>query len=406
MCDTRRMAALGALFAWLCLCFCLPTAAQTGDEAKIERYSAKAAQALAARDLEGAAAALEALAQLTPDVPEVHANLGMVYYTQGRFDPAAKAFERALKLNRSMPNAEPMLGVCLAELGRYHEAIPILETAFLHPLDKQLGRLAGMELQRAYTDLRQYGKADAVSDELLSRYPSDAEILYLASRLHADRALQAMTRLVNIAPDSVWVHLSFAEVDESRKQYDWAISEYQTALRMEPRLPGVHFRLGRAIQLNSNDPKAQADAMREFEKELAIDPQNSSAEYEIGEIYRKQGQMEEARDRFLRAIQGRPDFEDAQIALARTLIRLDKPREALPHLLTAVSVNSDNEVSHFQLANVYKALGETANYQKEMNTFQKLHAVGRRTGLRFDPSLLGAPERTKQTLDVELPPKS
>src|SRR5207248_2604535 len=57
-------------------------AGQQADDATIKRYSQQAEQALAGKDLGAAGSALEKLARLTPNVPEVYANLGTVYYTQ------------------------------------------------------------------------------------------------------------------------------------------------------------------------------------------------------------------------------------------------------------------------------------------------------------------------------------
>ncbi len=242
---------------WLCLCFWPGTAAPQTNKAEIERYSQATEHGMAKKNFEEAAAALEKLAQLTPNVAEVHGNLGMVYCAQGRFGQAAAALQRALKVNSSMSNAELMLGISFAELGRSREAVPILEPAFRHPPDSQIGRLIGLELQRAYVALQEYAKADAISHELLNRYADDAEILYHASRLHGDRTLQLMNRLVNIAPNSVWVQLAFAQVHESEKRYDAAITQYRLALKMDPRLPGVHFSLGRALLLSSNSEKAR-----------------------------------------------------------------------------------------------------------------------------------------------------
>src|SRR2546430_11293428 len=52
-------------------------------------------------------------------------------------------------------------------------------------------------------------------------------------------------------------------------------------------MPGIHFRLGRAIMQSSKETNAVEQAVHEFELELEISPDNSDAEYEIGEIYRR-----------------------------------------------------------------------------------------------------------------------
>src|SRR5437867_9731099 len=140
------------------------------------------------KDWPAATKSLERLAQLAPNVSEVQANLGLAYYSQNRVSEAAKVFERALKLNPKIARAEMMLGLCYAELGRNRQAIPILVSAFRRPVDNQMGRLIGLDLQRAYVGLEEYDKAIVVADELLTRYRNDAEILFQSSRLHPDRS--------------------------------------------------------------------------------------------------------------------------------------------------------------------------------------------------------------------------
>ena len=359
--------------AGLSLGLSVAAASQEVDRAEIDRYSREAEEALANKNLQKAATALEKLAQLTPNVAEVHGNLGMVYYTEGQYSKAAVSFQQALKLDSKMTTAELMLGICLAELGRHKEAVPLLEPAYQHPPDPEIARLIGLELQRAYWGLREYAKANAVSDELLTRYPKDPEVLYYASRLHADQALRSMFQLIREAPESSWVRRARAEVFESQRDYALAIKEYQIILRMDPQLPGVNFQLGRVLLLSSESEATRNEAMKAFEAELAIDPQNSDAWYEIGEIRRRRGQFEQAAKAFLQAVKYHAEFEEAQIALGRTLATLGKPEEALPHLLTAIRLNPTNEVSHFLLASVYKALGNLEHYREEMEQFHKYH---------------------------------
>lgn len=373
--------------------------AQQADEPELTRYSQQAERAMKAKDWPAAARALERLSQLAPNVPEVEANLGMAYYSQSRIVDASQAFERALKLNPQMAQAELMLGLCYAELGRHKNAVVILEPAFRHSADKQMQRLIGLDLQRSYAGLGQYAQAAGVSEELLRRYPNDPEILFHASRLYADRAYQTMTQLIQSDPNSVWAHYADAEVHESLQRFDLAVAEYRKVLEMEPRLPGVHVRIGRALLLGSKDSKVVDEALNEFQQESAIAPQSADAEYEIGEIYRRRSQFEQALEHFSRAVRFQPDFEEAQIGLARTLLNLAKPGEALAPLQEAVRLNPQNAVSHFLLASAYRALGDTANYQREMGLYESHHAAGPRAGARLPGA--AATQVTPQELDPE-----
>src|SRR5438445_13387626 len=211
-------------------------AAQKVSQSELETASKQAQEAMAAKDWAVAVKSLEKLAGLAPGVSEVQANLGLAYYSDSRILEASKAFERALKLNPKMTQAETMLGLCYAELGRNQQAISILSPAFRHPPDKQMGRLIGLDLQRAYEGLQQQDKAMAVADELLKRYRNDPEILFHSSRLYADRAYELMTQLIQVAPSSVWLHYAIADVHASLQRYDLAIGEYRNVLAIEPRI--------------------------------------------------------------------------------------------------------------------------------------------------------------------------
>jgi tetratricopeptide (TPR) repeat protein len=387
---------------------CRVLGAEQADEAAISRYSREAQQALAARDLEAARVALEKHTHLTPNVPEVYANLGTVYYSEGRYSEADESFRRALKLNPKIPDVGLMVGICDAELGRPEEAMPVLEPAFRHPPNSEIGRTIGLELLGVYSSLGQHTKALEVIEELLTRYSNDPEILYRASHVYGDRALETTTRLAEVAPDSPWKRMAFAETLEAQKHYDLAITEYRKVIASNAGIPNVHFRLGRALLLkDENSDDARDRALQEFEQAVKQDPRNAGAEYEMGEIYRRRGERGEAADHFARAVEIDPRFEEAQIALARTLIDLHKPSDSLPHLRAAVRLNPTNEVSHFLLAAAHKTMGNTAEYQQEMALYQKYHLVpyAQVSGSADQSRTLTTPEVTPQTLDPSDPPQ-
>jgi predicted Zn-dependent protease len=380
-------------------CFAL---SQQNAQDEIRRYSAEAENAMAAKNLSAAATALEKLSSLTPDVAQAHANLGLVYYMQNRYTEAIVAFEKAEKIDPSLPKVKMMLGICLTEIGRYKDAVKLLEPAFRSSAKDQMGRVVGLDLLRACRSLRDYSQADEVSTELLRRYPDDPEVLFHSSRLHGEQSLNLILRLMKAAPNSPWVLLTFAQINEDEKHYDSAITQYRQALKLDRRLPGVHLSLGRALLLSSNAPEIKNDALQQFRDELEIDPQNPRAEYEIGEVYRKQGNLNEALAHFARATDLEPELEEAQIALARTLVNLHRPKEAIPPLLSAIRSNSTNEVSHFLLAAAYEQTGDATGQERELALYHKYHARPYTNNAQGEfqlPAGLTSPEVTPQTLD-------
>jgi len=346
--------------------------AQQPDPNLLQRHFQEGEKALAEGRYAEAAAAYEKLLQLEPRSAEIHVKLGLVYFQQGKFTQAVPPLRQALKLKPTLPNADTLLAMSLSELGHYAEALPGLEKAFRRSTDSALKRMAGLQLQRAYTGLQKDSKAVEVALELTRLYPEDPEVLYHTSRLYANFAYLAMRKLADVAPESIWKHQASGETFQSQGQYDLAIREYRAVLALDPNRPGIHFRLGRALLLRSQSPDSQAEALKEFEQELQLDPTNANAAYELAEIHRRAGRVDKAREFFETALKYYPDFEEAQVGLSRALITLGKPDLALPHLRKAISLNPRNEVSHYQLSQIYKALGNTAEQQKALAEFQRL----------------------------------
>ncbi len=373
--------------------------AQQADSALLRRYSQEGDKALAERRYDEAAKAYEKIRELAPKTAEVHARLGLIYYQQGRFEQAALALRQAIKLKPALPNADLLLAMSLSELGRYQEALPALQKGFKRVTDPALKRASGLQLQRAYTGLRQDDKAVEVALELTRLYHKDPEVLYHAGRLFANYAYLSTVKLAEVAPDSLWLHLASGEAHESQGRMDVAIREYREALSLQPNRPGVHYRIGRALlaraKQSTDDTVSEPEALKEFEEELRLDPTNANAAYEAGEIHRKSARLDRAAELFSQAVKYYPDFVEALVALGRTLVSLGKAEQSLAPLAKAVALDAANEVAWFQLAQAQRALGNAAEWQKALAELQRVRDLKRQAEIDF----LTRQEVTKQSLD-------
>jgi tetratricopeptide (TPR) repeat protein len=383
-----------------CACIAL---AQSTDA--IEKYSERGQQALAQGRYAEAEAAFERLRELEPGVVEVHANLGLIYFQEGKFEPAISALRQALKLKPALPKTAALLAISLSEIGRYSEALPGLEKCFRQPTDLPVNRMCGLQLLRAHTGVLQDSKAVEVALELNRLFPNDPEILYHTGKVYGNFAFLTMQKLAQVAPESVWRHQTLAEADESQGSYDAAITEYLQVLAIDPRRPGIHYRLGRTLLARARQTTSSEDlasAQKEFEQELALDPLNGNAAYEMAEARRTGGQFEEAQKLFEQVLKSHPDFEEAQLGLASVLMSQQKPQQALPHLQKAIELNQQNEVSWYRLSQVQRSLGSTKEAQDAFTKYQHLHqqkASLDEAGKRF----LSPGEVTRQQLDSSAP---
>jgi tetratricopeptide (TPR) repeat protein len=301
----------------------------------------------------------------------------LVYFQEKKFDQAVPELRRALKLKPTLSKASTLLAMSLSETGEYKEALPGLEKGFQHAADPTTKRMCGLQLMRSYTGLQRDQDAVGVALQLNQLYPNDPEILYHTGRVYGNYAYLTVHKLEMVAPASLWRHQAAAEAFESQGSTNQAIGEYREVLKLDPQRVSVHYRIGRTLlarwQLNhAGDDREQA--VHEFEQELQIDPSNANAMYELAEIHRQQNQLDQAQQFFSSALKYYPDFEEAQVGLATTLMAQQKPDQALPHLQKAVTLDAEDEVAWYRLSQVNRALGNKDEQQKALAQFQRVRS--------------------------------
>jgi tetratricopeptide (TPR) repeat protein len=377
MARLRPKIALLALFSlWPCVSY---LRAQTPAESQAERYWNEGEKALAAGQYADAEKAYQKLLQLDPGAAEAHARLGVIYFQEKKFDQAASSLHQALKLQPSLPKLDTLLAMSLSELGQYDQALPGLERGFKQSTDPPVKRMCGLQLERAYTGLGRDEKAVEVALELNRLYPDDPEVLYHTGQLFGNFAFLTAKKLAEVAPNSIWRHQAAAEEWESQGSYELAIDEYRAVLTLDPRRPGIHYRLGRTLlarAAKTNSPQdLQTDsqaALQEFTSELELDPTNANAAYELGEAHRGHGETDDARKYFELALKYYPDFVQANLGLAAVLLREGDAAGARVHAQKAIAASPQNEVAWYRLSQAERALGDSAGQQKALAEFQEL----------------------------------
>jgi tetratricopeptide (TPR) repeat protein len=371
-------------------------AMQSSQEETLQQYSEVGQQALAAGRYEEAESDFKKLLQIAPDIAEVHATLGLVYFQEKKFDQAVPELKQALKLKPALSKASTLLAMSLSEVGEYKEALPGLQKCFPQASDPATKRMCGLQLMRTYTGLQRDKDAVTVALELNKLYPDDPEILYHTGRIYGNYAFLTLHKLEVVAPTSIWRHQAAGEAFESEGSTDSAIREYHEVLKLDPRRPKIHYRIGRTLltrwQLTRN-PEAQTQAAQEFEQELQLDPGNANAIYELAEIHRQHNELDQARQLFETALQYYPDFQEAHVGLAAVLMAQRKLDLALPHLQKAVTLNADDEVAWYRLVLVDRQLGNGDEQNKALAQVQRLR---NQIGLQEGTSV--PEEVTKQTL--------
>jgi tetratricopeptide (TPR) repeat protein len=347
------------------------------QQTEMQRDYATAQRALASGDTDGALKIFERLSRSNPEIAEIHATVGVIYFQQGDYPEALKQLDEAKRLKPALPKLDGLIAMSQAELGDYKQALPNLEATFRTAQDEPVKRMSGLELERAYTALQQDSKAVEVALELQRLFPSDPEVLYHNERIFGNFAFLTVQKLVAVAPNSIWRQQAAAEAKESEGAFDDAIAAYRQILVLDPKHRGIHYRIGRCLrerERHTHHPEDLTAAMAEFQQELKLNPNNANASYEIGEIHRLAGENDSAKTYFEAALKIYPDFPEANLGLGTVLASMGQSAKALPYLKAAIASDANDDASWYRLSLAERSLGHKAEQEAAMKEFLKLHS--------------------------------
>src|ERR1700756_3837189 len=142
----------------------------------------------------------------------------------------------------------------LAETGHCAKVLPSLrKTLRQHLADKELQRRIGLDGVRCAMTLNQPEEALNFLQVLSFEFPHDPEVLYVTVHAFSDLSTRSAQQLAREAPSSYQAHELNAEALEMQGKWEEAAKEYRWVLERNPRLPGIHFRIGRLL-LSKQDP--------------------------------------------------------------------------------------------------------------------------------------------------------
>ncbi|BDC52701.1 hypothetical protein F183_A50160 [Bryobacterales bacterium F-183] len=333
---------------------------------------------LARRDRQGAAEAATALLKENPDAQnalQVLASAGEQVESaerlaaSGNLDQETKAglvalfqnagqYSRAAELGRELLEAEQQPGV------RFDLLVNLAES------------LNNLELPQEALDTYQ---------RALEIRPEDAATLWNAALLaekagDRDQAVDLITRALEVRPDwdAASLHLAvllgelgrydesasaFARCIEMRPEWPEALYEYSLILRkldrideaQEALLQAVHLKPDQTVWIQALERIAieRDDALVALdchEKLLqdAAEAETAEVAYNLGLVLQQESEPELAAKCYLKALETRPDFEDALLNLGHALFEMGREPEARACWSKAINLNPELAVGYFE----------------------------------------------------------
>jgi tetratricopeptide (TPR) repeat protein len=286
-------------------------AAFSQQRSDFESLLASAQQAQAGGDFEAAAQFYRKALTLQPNIAEVRANLGLMYYQTGNDQQAIASFVTAIHLKPSLFVPNLFLGLDYLRLKRFSEAVPYLkEAAVLNATDVQT-RLA---LGQAYAGTGKTRLAVASVAQAVELGPANAQTWFHLGVSYLDH-VEADARLLRSRhADSGYWHALVGDTFAEQKVFVQAAEAYKTALAYPTFPPGIHAAYG-FVLLNQND---YGGAERELNAELASNPRSLTAKLGLARVRAEQGATAEGVKQIAEIWKSEPGFLRANVSLFNT----------------------------------------------------------------------------------------
>ena len=231
--------------------------------------------------------------ELANSIKQAHYNRGVTYLNDERYSEAITAFHNAITLDADFTTAHYNLGLTYLKMETYVRAVDALQKTIT--LDRNY-KAAHHSLALAYLGQQELGRARDAAREALKLDPNYQPALSLLEAI--DPSFTPPETQTSTPP----------EPDQPVEQQPAAKPRQET-----------HYELGIAYK----DSKMYTEAIAEFQKAIALDPDFIAAHTSLGEVYLETGQLDDAETAANAALR-----IDANSEPARQL--LDDIRQARP----------------------------------------------------------------------------
>lgn len=324
-----------------------------------------------AGDLTGAIAGYKQFLKIHPEATAIHTNLGVALAGLGRYQEAVSEYKIALKQSATFPAARLNLALAYYKMGYISEAsTQLVRVHREEPTNLQAVQLLG----DCYLRMGENQKTIDLLQPVAKDHPDDLATAYmlgtaLLRNKQPEEGAVVLNRILKDS-DSPETHLLLGMSKYQAMQYPEAIADLTKAAQLDPTLPDVYSYLGQA-QMASGDMNAARDA---FEKELKSNPNDFESNVRLAVLLKQDGNYDRARELLNRALLVRPKDPGALYQVGATYLAAGDMNRAVSSLEALVKEYPDFLEPHVSLAQVYYRLRRKEDGDREREIVQKLKA--------------------------------
>lgn len=341
---------------------------------KIDELQQQAQKYLQRQEPQLAIPLFRQIVSLDPQNVNARGNLGVLLFFQNDYPEAVTEMRAALQLQSGLWKIQALLGIAEKRTGELAAAENDLELSFPNLDEMSIQKEAGLELIEIASASGELDEAASVIAKLEKAAPQDPQILFVAYQVFAQMVDRTLLNMTMTAPNSAELHMMMADQFVLQGDSDNAIAQFREAIRLNPKLPGVHFELAAQLKDSSN-PAMKAQAEHEFMTATSLNQFDEKAWRGLGEIMADKGDVPAAEKDFAKALSLYPKDSDVETDMAKLLITRNDTKTACSLLESAVNDDPTNIVAHYQLGALYRQEGRAADARHQMEEFARYKAL-------------------------------
>jgi len=285
----------------------------------IQSLLAEAHDAQSRRDFSAAAESYRKAVELDPSVPELWANLGLMYHESGKPAEAMHSFKEAIRLNPSLFVPQLFMGIELLGAKNPEAAIPFLERAEkLNPNDLQ----AALSLGKAYSLSNHADHAAEAYSTAARLAPDDGNIWLTLGTTYLQQVESDARVMPSAYSHSPHITLRAAETFAEEGKLVQAEDAYKTAIASGSPAPCAHAEFGITLLRKKN----LAEARQQFELETSAGSHCGLAALGLAVAELAEGHPDIAFKELTSISMADPGFVESSLPLFRDAVSADQAR--------------------------------------------------------------------------------
>ena len=330
---------------------------------------------------------LTPLQEVTPNLKreaaEVYLQQAIAYSDKQKWSEVIEACQHAVEIIPDIAEAYKLWGNALQRMGQTEEAMGLYAKALeikpdLAEVYANLGSLYAQ--QKKWQKAREYyQKAIVIKPDFSGAYRNLARVWKQLGE--PEKAAQCQNQALSLESQEVNVeeYVRSGDLLMGENKPEQALEYYLKAVKLSPDLQIGHQKVAETW---GKLGKWQ-EAAKCWERALSIEPQSANAQkyFQLGDVFLKQNQLEEAISVYKKALQLNPNFVPALVRLTRIYDSQKQFNQAVTYCQRVVQLLPNNKEAQNKLTSLVrkqeKKIEEPATVKAHLNAGNKLSKEGK-----------------------------